>query len=153
MRGENIDRFAGDLHCLFEEAGRGQSGVKTIGIGDGANEIGMGAVPWEDLECRLSGEQAARIPCRIATDWNIVAGTSNWGGYALAAAVAMLRDSVTAVEPFHSRQQQAVLEAMVANGPAVDGVTRRREPTVDGLPFLTYIQPWQSIRAKLGLDD
>jgi hypothetical protein len=33
----------------------------------------------------------------------------------------------------------------------VDGVTRRREPTVDGLPFLTYIQPWAAIRAKLGL--
>ena len=40
---------------------------------------------------------------------------------------------------------------MVEHGPAVDGVTRRREATVDGLPFLTYIQPWAAIRAKLGL--
>ena len=151
MRGENIDRFAGDLHCLFEEIAKVQPEVKTIGIGDGANEIGMGAVPWEELERRLSGEQSARVPCRIATDWNIVAGTSNWGGYALAAAVALLRGQVSVIAPFDSRQQQTVLEAMVEHGPAVDGVTKRREATVDGLPFLTYIQPWEAIRAKLGL--
>lgn len=151
MRGENINRFAGDLHRLFEKILEIQPDVKTIGIGDGANEIGMGVVPWEELERRLSGEQSARVPCRIATDWNIVAGTSNWGGYALAAAVALLRGQVSAVAPCDSRQQQTVLEAMVEHGPAVDGVTKRREPTVDGLPFLTYIQPWEAIRAKLGL--
>jgi hypothetical protein len=151
MRGESIDRFAGDLHRLFEEAPASLPGVKTIGIGDGANEIGMGTVVWEDLERRLTGEQSGRVPCRVATDWNIVAGTSNWGAYALAAAVALLRGNLAAVAPFDCRQQQTVLEATVAQGPAVDGVTRRREPTVDGLPFLTYIQPWAAIRAKLGL--
>jgi hypothetical protein len=151
MRGDNIDRFAGDMHSIFEQIADVQPHIKTIGIGDGANEIGMGAVPWEELERRLSGEQSARVPCRIATDWNIVAGTSNWGGYALAAAVALLRGQVSAVAPFDSRQQQMVLEAMVEQGPAVDGVTKRREATVDGLPFLTYIQPWEAIRAKLGL--
>lgn len=151
MRGENINQFAGDLHRLFEEIPEVQPDVKTIGIGDGANEIGMGTVPWEELERRLSGEQSARVPCRIAADWNIVAGTSNWGGYALAAAVALLRNRVAAVASFDSRQQQTVLEAMVEYGPAVDGVTKRREPTVDGLPFLTYIQPWEAIRTKLGL--
>jgi hypothetical protein len=151
MRGENIDRFAGDMHRLFEEAPQVLPDIKTIGIGDGANEIGMGAVAWEELERRLTGEQSGRVPCRIATDWNIVAGTSNWGAYALAAAVALLRGQVSAVAPFDCRQQQAVLEGMVVHGPAVDGVTRRREATVDGLPFLTYIQPWGAIRRKLGL--
>jgi hypothetical protein len=153
MRGESVDRFAGDLHRLFEDVATAVPGVKTIGIGDGANEIGMGAVPWEDLERRLAGEQSGRVPCRISTDWNIVAGTSNWGAYALAAAVALVRGNVSAVAPFDCRQQQTVLEAMVAHGPAVDGVTRRREATVDGLPFLTYIQPWEAIRAKLGLGE
>ena len=121
MRGENIDRFAGDIHQLFEDVAD-VSGAKTIGIGDGANEIGMGTVPWEDLERRLTGEQSGRVPCRIATDWNIVAGTSNWGAYALAASVAQLRGRTSALAPFDSRQQQTVLEQMVAEGPAVDGV-------------------------------
>jgi hypothetical protein len=151
MRGENIDPFAGDLHRLFEEVGDAAPQVKTIGIGDGANEIGMGSVAWEELERRLAGGQAPRVACRIATHWNIVAGTSNWGGYALAAAVALLRGQISAVAPFDCRQQQELLEEMVAAGPAVDGVTRRREATVDGLLFMNYITPWAAIRAKLGL--
>ncbi len=151
MRGENIDQFAGDVHRLFEECASARPSIKTIGIGDGANEIGMGSAAWEDLERRLSGEQSGRVPCRIATDWNIVAGTSNWGGYALAAAVALLRGNVQAVAPFDAAHQERVLQDMVERGPAVDGVTRRREPTVDGLPFLTYIQPWEAIREKLAL--
>jgi hypothetical protein len=153
MRGENINRFAGDVHLLFEESAVRPLQIKTIGIGDGANEIGMGTASWEDLERRLSGEHSGRVPCRIATDWNIVAGTSNWGGYALAAAVAHLRGNVSALAAFDAAHEQRVLEEMVEDGPAVDGVTRRREPTVDGLPFLTYIQPWAAIRAKLQLPE
>jgi hypothetical protein len=42
---------------------------------------------------------------------------------------------------------------MVAAGPAVDGVTRKREATIDGLPFETYIQPWDGIRRLLGIED
>ncbi len=151
MRGQNIDLYSGDVHVLFEEATAEMPAIKTIGIGDGANEIGMGVVPWEELERRLTGEQSGRVPCRIATQWNIVAGTSNWGAYALAAGVALVRGQISAVAPFDVRQQQMVLEHMVEHGPAVDGVTRRREATVDGLPYLTYIQPWAAIRERLGL--
>src|SRR5262245_40971784 len=130
MRGENIDAWAGDLHRLFEEAGAFFPSAKTIGIGDGGNEIGMGCVPWEDLERRLSGEQSGRVPCRIPCDWNIVAGTSNWGGMALAAAVLHRLGREDLLAPVTAMQQRRVLEAMVVNGPAVDGVTRRREATV-----------------------
>lgn len=153
MRGEVIDEFAGDLHRLFEDAARFHPAVTTIGIGDGGNEIGMGAIPWEELERRLSGEQAGRIPCRVPCDWNIVAGTSNWGAYALAASVLWLRGQAELLQPFTVAREQRVLEAVVADGPAVDGVTRRREATVDGIPFLTYIQPWEGMRQVLGLND
>jgi hypothetical protein len=151
MRGEPIDEFTGDIHRLFEEAVDARPGVRTIGIGDGGNEIGMGRIPWEDLFRRLSGEQAGRVPCRVACHWNIVAGTSNWGAYALAAAMALERSSVDVLRPFDSDHQERVLKAMVDEGPAVDGVTRRREATVDGIPFRTYIQPWESIRRLLDL--
>lgn len=155
MRGEIIDAHTAELHLLFEDSPaspkRKQGTFKTIGIGDGGNEIGMGAVPWEDLERRLSGEQSGRVPCRITTDWNIVCGVSNWGAYALAAATLFLRGQQHLLAPFDSAQQQHVLEELITHGPAVDGVTRRREPTVDGLPFLTYIQPWEGMRRLLGL--
>ena len=61
----------------------------------------------------------------------------------------LLCDRVDVLEPW----SQARLEHIVANGPAVDGVTGRREATVDGLPFLTYIQPWEGIRRLLGWND
>ena len=152
IRGHVIDRYTADMYRLFEELPRYRPDAKTIGVGDGANEIGMGSIPWEELHRRLEGEQAAHVPCRIATDWTIIAGTSNWGGYALAAATLLLRDRVDCLREWDCRHQLQVLEQMVEHGPAVDGITGRQEPTVDGLPFTTYIQPWDAIRRLLGLE-
>lgn len=145
MRGICIDAVTPPLHRLFELA-REAPGIKTIGIGDGGNEIGMGSISWQELRLRLSNDSAARIPCRIATDWTIIAGVSNWGGMALAASVLGLKDQATVMEAWTTRQQLQLLERMVAEGPAVDGITRLPEPTVDGLPFLTYIQAWEGIQ-------
>ena len=153
MRGACIDAHTAPLHLLFERLPDFRPDAHTIGVGDGGNEIGMGAIPWSELRRRLSGEQAGRVPCRIACDFNIVAGTSNWGAMALAAATCLLSDRVDVLEPWSQARQQAWLEHIVANGPAVDGVTGRREATVDGLPFLTYIQPWEGIRRLLGWND
>jgi hypothetical protein len=155
-RGKLIDGSTAPLHLLFEPGllehrPRRRPGLKTIGIGDGGNEIGMGAIPWEDLARRIGGDAAALIPCRIATDWNLIAGTSNWGAFALAAATLLLKNRVDALAPFDEEFHQRLLEEMVAHGPALDGMTRRREATVDGLPFATYIQSWIGIRRLLGL--
>ena len=153
MRGEIIDAHTSDLYRLFDDLHRYRPDAKTIGIGDGGNEIGMGSVLWEDLQRRLEGEQAGRILCRVATDWNIVAGTSNWGGYALAAATLVLRGQAEVLRDWGRADQQQVLQHMVTHGPAVDGITGRQEATVDGLPFLTFIQPWEGIRRLLGFED
>jgi D-glutamate cyclase len=149
MRGDAIDAHTAPLHALFEEFPHRVS----IGVGDGGNEIGMGSIPWDELRRRLTGEHAPRIPCRVRTDWTLVAGVSNWGAQALAAAVAVLRDRVDVLQPWDCRQQEAMLDQVLRNGPAVDGLTRRREPTVDGLPFVTYIQPWAGIRRLLRLPE
>jgi hypothetical protein len=151
MRGEIIDAWTAPLHRLFDEAPRYAPDCVTVGIGDGGNEIGMGVIPWTELVVRL-GPAAARTLCRVATRWNIVAGTSNWGAAALAAAVALLSGRIDLLVPYNEQQQRAVLETLVADGPAVDGITRLPQPTVDGLPFLTYIQPWLGIRRLLDLD-
>lgn len=151
MRGNIIDDHTGDLHLLFERLAHHCPRARTIGIGDGANEIGMGTIPWEELWPRLRGEHACRIPCRIAAHWNILAGTSNWGAYALAAAVALLRGQTPLLEDWTSARHLAVLEHLVSQGPAVDGVTGRQNPTVDGLSFAAYIEPWDCMRRALGL--
>jgi hypothetical protein len=151
MRGKLIDDSTAPLHLLYEHGPRQLPDLKTIGIGDGGNEIGMGCVPWEDLARRIGGETSAWIPCRIATDWNVIAGTSNWGAFALAAATLLLMNRVQALAPLDEDFQRRLLEQMVVEGPAIDGMTRRREATVDGLPFATYIQSWLGIRRLLGL--
>ncbi|MFK7776760.1 MAG: DUF4392 domain-containing protein [Gimesia sp.] len=145
MRGEIIDEFTAPLHQLFERLSEYFPEAKTIGVGDGGNEIGMGAIPWENLDRRIDSDHSALIPCRIATDWNIVAGTSNWGASALAAAVALLHDQTDVLFEYQREEQQKVLETIVREANAVDGVTKQREPSVDGLPFLTYMQPWEGI--------
>lgn len=151
MRGEIIDEYTAGTHRLFEVLPRVYPSAKSIGIGDGGNELGMGRIPWEELTRRLNGPPC--LPCRIATDWTIVAGTSNWGGSALAAAVVWIRERTDLLKAWDADHEQAVIRAMVEQGPAVDGVTRQREATVDGLPFLTYIQPWLAIREKIGLPE
>lgn len=151
IRGKLIDDSTARLHLLYEDGPRKRPDLKTIGIGDGGNEIGMGCVPWEDLARRIGGETSAWIPCRIATDWNVIAGTSNWGAFALAAATLVLMNRIEALAPLDEDFQRRLLEQMVAEGPAIDGMTRRREATVDGLPFATYIQSWLGIRRLLGL--
>jgi hypothetical protein len=150
MRGICLDAQTAPLHRLFELAGHTKT-LKTVGIGDGGNEIGMGSIPWQELQQRLANPAVAKIPCRIATNWTIVAGVSNWGAMALAAATLLLRDQQSNLQPWTANQQREALEQLVKDGPAVDGITRLPEATVDGLPFLTYIQPWEGIRRAVGL--
>jgi hypothetical protein len=59
--------------------------ITSIGIGDGGNEVGMGKI--SSLVQSSPIPNAATIACVIPTDHLHVASVSNWGGYALAAAV------------------------------------------------------------------
>jgi hypothetical protein len=175
MRGEPICHFTAGLHELFPDRlptacetsdpgdrdarsssnsqGVSEGHVATVGVGDGGNEIGMGRFAWSALRQRIRGEAAARIPCRIATDRTIVAGTSNLGAYALAASIAVLHRRVDVLREHSCAAQRDMLVRLVENAGAVDGVTREPDPTVDGVPFLTGIEPWAAIRRELGLSD
>ncbi len=151
MRARVIDEWTADISRLFDSLTEICPGARSIGIGDGGNEIGMGAVPWEELVARLPGEGSERIPCRIATDWNLLAGISNWGAWGLAAAVAVLADRVELLSPLTLEWQRELVAAMVANGPGVDGPSGRQVVGVDGLGIDDYLVPWEEIRELLGL--
>ncbi|REJ93258.1 MAG: DUF4392 domain-containing protein [Planctomycetota bacterium] len=152
MRGESLDATTAPLHLLFEEAARLRPDLKTIGMCDGGNEIGIGRFAWELVHPLVNGGHGPKIVCRTVTDWTILAGTSNWAAYALAAAVARIQLRVDVLRDWTQQRHEELLELLVNEGPAVDGVTRLQQPTVDGLPFITYIQPWNGIREALGLD-
>ncbi|QDU78698.1 hypothetical protein Pla110_04020 [Polystyrenella longa] len=149
MRGLSIDEWNAPLHELFEQLPHFHPQALTMGIGDGGNEIGMGQLDWQQIQACLPLEGTSHIPCRVATDEIIVAGTSNWGALALTAAIAILKQRPDILAPWTAEHHLQLLERMVEKGPAVDGVTGRPEATVDGLPFLTYIQPWQMMRQLL----
>ena len=122
-------------------------GVRTIGIGDGGNEIGMGKVPHETVVKNIPNGDL--VHCRVPTDHLIVAGVSNWGAYALAAGVFVLRGAKPPADLFDPDRELEILEVMVREGPLVDGVTGRQTATVDGLTWDEYSRPLLRIREIL----
>jgi len=134
MNGQDVTACHAPLHRIFELAN-----FTTIGIGDGGNEIGMGKVPWSVLAKQIpSGD---RIACRVATDWLIPAGVSNWGAYALAAGVCRLRGLperfLALAEP---QRQKELWHGVLQRVPLCDGVTgfpanQDGDLWVDGLPW------------------
>jgi hypothetical protein len=129
MRGVSVAAWNPPIDELF--VGRGTRRPVTVGIGDGGNEIGMGSVRWRIA--RLDALRA-RIAAVVRVDHLVVAGVSNWGGYGVVAALGRL----TGLDLLHSPEtERRLIEACVAVG-ACDGVTRRREPTVDSLAAETH---------------
>jgi hypothetical protein len=142
MRGRDITDLMSPVHRFFEsweicdEAARSFgfiSDLTTIGIGDGGNEIGMGKIPWEVIDRNIP--RGGLVACRIATQHLIVCGVSNWGAYALAAGVAILRGQKLASPLFDPDTERRILQVMVDAGPLVDGVTGAPTATVDGLTW------------------
>ena len=142
MRGEDISAFTTPLDELFL-AGP----WRRIAIGDGGNEIGMGSLPASLIGAHVAHGEA--IACATPADHLIVAGVSNWGAYALVGALAVIRDDWrdSLMEWLDATRDGAILEAMVNDGPAVDGVTRQRALTVDGMPAAVHHAKLQAIRA------
>ncbi len=113
------------------QVGRAPDRVITIGVGDGGNEIGMGNVR---ARFARGGALAARIASVVRVDHLVVAGVSNWGAYGIVANLARF-----AARPLlHTADDERRLVAACVKAGACDGVTRRPEPTVDGLPLDTH---------------
>jgi hypothetical protein len=150
MRGRNINAFTAKTHRLSEWIAEHRLPITTIGIGDGGNEIGMGNFAWEVLVEAIGTEPAGRSACRIATDFTLVSGVSNWGAYALALAVAVLRGGSQRIDTCKSATERRIIETMVRETTAVDGITLQREPTVDGLSLDVYLEPLDAMQKLLG---
>jgi hypothetical protein len=146
MRGHDLSAHVFPMHTWFEMAR--ERSIPTIGIGDGGNEIGMGKIPWEVI--RRNVPNGGLIACRVPTDHLIVAGVSNWGAYALAAGVALLRGAKLDPSLFDVERERELLRIMVEKGPLVDGVTGKQTVSVDGLPFDDYVRPLRRIKEVLG---
>ena len=129
MRGEMLDDLVPAADRLLEPGFPRM--YKTIAIGDGGNELGFGRLR-DVLKQRVTHGEL--IFCATAADYLIPAGISNWGAFALVAALS-LRSGRRLVES--TQQELAVLQAQIAAG-AVDGCTRENALSVDGLAWPEY---------------
>jgi hypothetical protein len=153
MRGRDVTEHTRPAHLLFDEldgeAISAGARMRTIGVGDGGNEIGMGKMPWDTI--RRNIPNGGLIACRVPADHLIVAGVSNWGAYALAAGVLLLRGKPGNADLFDAERERELLRVMVEWGPLVDGVTGRPTATVDGLTWEQYAEPLAAMGRLLRL--
>ena len=108
----------------------------SIGIGDGGNEIGMGAYA-ETLE-----RQGGIIPSCVRTDHPIVATVSNWGAYGLIAALET--HSGQRLLP-SDEEAEAFLRKTVEAG-APDGIKGHGHYSTDGWDAATDREILQALR-------
>ncbi len=116
IRGQDISE-----RCLCLAPVLADLDCPLIAIGDGGNEVGMGA----------AGEALKQLPIRPAVsgcDELLIGDVSNWAAYALALMLA-----AAAQQPLLDFELSALLDALVRAG-AVDGVTAAPTATEDNFP-------------------
>jgi hypothetical protein len=111
------------------------SGGVTIGIGDGGNELGMGNIRDEILELMpwfrkcICGCESGIVPIRTV-DLLVLATVSNWGAYAIEAALAGLLGKV---DVMHDDSVEHSVLYGAAQAGLIDGMSGICASSVDGL--------------------
>ena len=155
MRGHDYSAGRARVDYLVLEARKRK--ILTVGVGDGGNEIGMGAVEeavkahvkhGAHCQCGCGGGMAATT----ATDILLTGSVSNWACYAICAALAIKRGNPAWAH--NAVDELRLLNTAVAAG-MVDGATGKAETTVDGFSMETNCALVDFMRAlvwrKLGL--
>ncbi|MBO4838096.1 MAG: DUF4392 domain-containing protein [Lachnospiraceae bacterium] len=140
MRGGVIDPMITDADCILETARR--CGAEVISVGDGGNELGMGALrPLIEERVPLGELICADAPADIA----LVSGVSNWWSWGIAAFLSLLHKKDLLPSP---ETELAMLHAVIISGGA-DGCTARIEETVDDLPPEVHLAVLNNVREQL----
>jgi hypothetical protein len=144
MRGVDVGAWTTLLDDLFT-AGP----WRTVAVGDGGNEIGMGALPAGLIAAHIA--HGAAIACTTPAGHLILSGVSHWGAYALIGALAVQRPDWRAalLDSLDPALDSAILHATVRDGPAVDGVTGRQEATIDTLDTAAHHRVLAEIRGLI----
>lgn len=143
MRGEDLSDIIPNTDILFQKAK--ELGMTTLAIGDGGNEVGMGKVSSFIINSVNKGQQ---ICASISTDYLIVAGVSNWGGYALTAALSLMTNTML----LHDNKTEILLLKNMLDAGAVDGCTKKSTLTVDGLSLDDNLEILERIRNIVELE-
>ncbi|XP_078090606.1 D-glutamate cyclase, mitochondrial isoform X1 [Mustelus asterias] len=146
----NIKHLVDPIDKLFLTA-QNTPGITTTGIGDGGNELGMGKVKESVKKYIRNGDL---IACDVEADFTVIAGVSNWGGYAVACGLYILNNctihkrylckavgfpKTSEVDEYLSalptvHKEEKLLELLVKHG-IRSGKTENLGMEVDGLLF------------------
>jgi D-glutamate cyclase len=123
----------GHVYLLADMARK--RGVLSIGIGDGGNEVGFGAVrdaitAVHPLGGKSLAGHASGVVTVTATDVVVSASVSNWGAYGIAAALAAIHKNA---DVLHTAQLEHTLIKATVDAGARDGATSKAEVAVDGI--------------------
>lgn len=130
--GKNVTQWIAPTDFLFEAAR--DRGALTVAVGDFGNELGMGAIcetvrsvtpAGASCECGCGG-----VACTIAADVTVASSVSDWGAYAIAAALAHLGHQSAVM--MDGQSYRRVLHATVAGG-CVDGTSGYAIAHIDGI--------------------
>jgi len=134
-KGEDVTAAHAGVESLFTLARR--RGVLTIGVGDRGNELGFGSIMTRRSRI-TSLTRPCVCPCRstimctVPAEVVVVASVSNWGAYAMVAGLAIRLGDARLLH--HPKDETRMLKACV-NAGARDGLSMRRQLTVDSLPL------------------
>ncbi|XP_066463656.1 D-glutamate cyclase, mitochondrial isoform X1 [Eleutherodactylus coqui] len=146
----NIKHLVDPIDDLFVAA-QNIPGISTTGVGDGGNELGTGKVKESVKKYIRNGDT---IACDVAADFTVIAGVSNWGGYAISCALYLLNaceiherylrkaigftellEHETWTSSLPTIEKEEKLLAILVNHGIRSGVTGNLAMEVDGLPF------------------
>jgi hypothetical protein len=131
----DISDFTAKVDYLF------RPGERTVGIGDGGNEIGMGNLAAEVARCPTLTPQ----PPATCVDRLIIASVSNWGAYGLIAALSLLNNRNLLPEVDWEKN---IIREIVKRG-AVDGVSGENKPTVDSFDLEQNAQTLEALNKSV----
>ena len=129
MRGRDITEFTARTDHLFYHH------PATVGIGDGGNEIGMGALS----SVIPTVPSLVKLPAVTRTTEVILSSVSNWGGYGLVAALSLRTGNN--LLPTVQAEQEYIKRAVDAGG--VDGVLGK---SVYGVDAMTLEESGRALR-------
>ena len=139
MAGRDTSATQAKVDYLFQQANT--RGIKTIGVGDGGNEIGMANIR-DTIQQEVAFGAVCDCPCKRglspSTPVNLlVAATiSNWGCYALSA---LLLASCGKAELIHTAEREQRLIAAAAAAGFHDAIYGGVDWSVDGCALPTHM--------------
>ncbi|MHA1712482.1 MAG: glutamate cyclase domain-containing protein, partial [Candidatus Ranarchaeia archaeon] len=146
MGGNSISPYCADYDTVFRQAYRHE--IYTVGIGDGGNELGLGALQ-NSIRDNVPYGKICRCPCKhgIAATTKahvpLIAGTSNWAAYALALAIIDYNETLFV----HSPAKESFFQDTAKNLGLVDGMLGYPSLSVDGVKYEDLIKKIMQLTA------